>query len=120
MTQAPSSANRCSNTCTPTICRSRAVLAGDSAAILLLTEDNRHLTFRTAQGLEPETRPQGKIPLENSIVGKIAALRKPLIVEDLSQVEGVIPILRKNVRSLIGAPLLSHGEVSGFGLVGSV
>ena len=99
--------------------RTRTVLAGDSAAILLLTEDNRHLPFRTAQGLEPETRPQGKIPLENSIVGKIAALRKPLIVEDLSHVEGVIPILRKNVRSLIGAPLLSQGEVIGVVFVGT-
>jgi PAS domain S-box-containing protein len=99
--------------------RTRTVLAGDSAAILLLTDDNRHLTFRTAQGLEAGTPPQGMIPLESSIVGKIAEQRKPLIVEDLTQIEGVIPVLRKNVRSLIGAPLLSQEEVIGMVFVGT-
>ena len=99
--------------------RTRTVLAGDSAAILLLTDDNRHLTFRTAQGLEAGTAPQGMIPLESSIVGKIAEQRKPLIVEDLTQIEGVIPVLRKNVRSLIGAPLLSQEEVIGVVFVGT-
>src|SRR5437868_6296253 len=56
--------------------RTRTVLAGDSAAILLLTEDNRHLTFRTADGLEANRTEHGKIPLESSIVGKIVAQRK--------------------------------------------
>jgi PAS domain S-box-containing protein len=99
--------------------RTRTVLAGDSAAILLLAEDNRQLMLRAFDGFAADSDAQGRIPLENSIVGKIAIERQPVILEDVSQAEGVIPALHGKVRSLIGAPLLCQGQAIGVVFVGT-
>jgi signal transduction histidine kinase/CheY-like chemotaxis protein len=90
----------------------RELLATDSAAILLLTEDEQALSVRATIGLE-DTAMGLRIPLGQGVAGSIAASRVPLAVEDISVVEVIHPVLRQNVRSLIGAPLIVEGRLIG-------
>src|SRR5215470_17241364 len=92
--------------------RIRELLATDSAAILLLTEDDQALSVRATIGLEDAAMGL-RIPLGQGVAGSIAASRAPLIVEDISAVEVINPVLRRNVRSLIGAPLIVGGQIIG-------
>ena len=75
--------------------RIRELLAADSAAILLLTEDGQALTVRATIGFEEDAT--GLIvPVGQGVAGSIAASRTPLIVEDLSAVDVINPALRRN------------------------
>jgi PAS domain S-box-containing protein len=93
--------------------RVRGLLATDSAAILLLSDDGQYLTVRAALGLEEAVAHEVKVPMGRGIAGRIAASRSPLIVDDLSAVEVSTSLLREKIRSLIGAPLLVEGRVLG-------
>ena len=97
--------------------RTRIVLAGDAAAILLLQEEQRQLTFRAVQGLD--TAATNPVPLDDDIVGRIAKEGKPLIFEDLAELERGNPSLKQKIRSLLGAPLLAEGDVIGVVFVGT-
>ena len=92
--------------------RIRELLETDSAAILLLSEDGQSLVIRAAIGLQEEVIGM-RIPLGKGVAGSIAASRAPLVVEDLSAVEVINPVLRREARSLIGAPLIVKGELIG-------
>ncbi|HEY6402713.1 MAG TPA: PAS domain S-box protein, partial [Blastocatellia bacterium] len=94
------------------LARIRELLETDSAAILLLTEDEQSLAVRATIGLEEEVGP-AFIPVGQGVAGSIATSRAPLIVEDLSAVEVFSPILRQNVRSLIGTPLIVEDRLIG-------
>jgi len=88
------------------------LLATDFAVILLLTEDEQSLSVRATIGWE-ETVTGLLVPVGQGVAGSIAASRAPLVVEDLSKVEVINPVLRRNVRSLIGAPLIVEGRLIG-------
>ena len=90
----------------------RELLGTDSAAILLLTEDGQSLAVRATVGLR-EGAMGLRVPVGQGLVGSIAASRAPLIVEDLSTVEVINPVLRQEARSLIGAPLFVEGRFIG-------
>jgi signal transduction histidine kinase/ActR/RegA family two-component response regulator len=92
--------------------RIQELLETDSAAVLLLSEDGQSLVVRAAIGLQEEVIGL-RIPLGRGVAGSIAASRVPLVVEDLSVVEVINPILRRKARSLIGAPLIVKGELIG-------
>jgi PAS domain S-box-containing protein len=92
--------------------RIRELLAADSAVMLLLTEDGQALTVRATVGFDEDATGL-IIPVGEGVAGSIAANRAPLIVEDLSAVEAPNPILRRNARSLIGAPLIVEGRLIG-------
>ena len=53
-----------------------------------------------------------RIPVGRGVAGSIAASRAPLIVEDLSAVEVVNPVLRRMAHSLIG-PLIVESRLIG-------
>jgi PAS domain S-box-containing protein len=92
--------------------RIRDSLEADSAAILLLTEDEQSLVIRATIGMEEEVIGM-RIPVGRGVAGSIAADRVPLIVEDLSKVEVFNPVLRQKARSLIGAPLIVEDRLIG-------
>ena len=92
--------------------RIRELLETDSAAILLLSEDGQSLVIRAAIGFQEEVIGL-RIPLGQGVSGSIAASHAPLVVEDLSAVEVINPVLRREARSLIGAPLIVKGELIG-------
>ncbi len=90
----------------------RELLETDSAAILLLTEDGQALAVRATVGLREEAIGL-RVPVGRGVAGSIAANRAPLIVDDLSAVEVINPVLRQEAHSLIGAPLIVEGCLIG-------
>jgi PAS domain S-box-containing protein len=94
------------------LARIRELLATDSATILLLTDDGQSLSVRATIGWE-EVVTGLRVPVGQGVAGSIAASRAPLVVEDLSAVEVINPLLRQNACSLIGAPLIVEGRLIG-------
>jgi anti-sigma regulatory factor (Ser/Thr protein kinase)/putative methionine-R-sulfoxide reductase with GAF domain len=97
------------------------ILDADTAAILLLDDDDRTLVARAAKGLEEEVERVVRIPVGQGFAGRIAATRRPVQIENIDQAEIVNPILRKKgLRSLLGVPLLVEGGVIGVMHVGTL
>ena len=88
----------------------RRVLDADTARILLLSEDGADLVVRASSGLEEMTTGEIRIPLGHGVAGEIAVTGEPMLLEDLSTHEVVMPLFRDRVRSLIGAPLRVKDE----------
>jgi signal transduction histidine kinase len=92
--------------------RIRAILGSDTAAILLLDVERRELVARAAVGIEEEVEQGVRIPLGAGFAGRIAAERKPLFLPNIGQANVLNPLLReKGITSLLGVPLLAHGDV---------
>src|SRR5437763_11408652 len=101
--------------------RIRAVLEVDTAAVLLLDEDRRALVARAARGLEEEVRQGVQVPLARGFAGRVAAERRPIVIEDLSRADVVNPILRqRGIRSMLGVPVHVEGRVIGVMHVGTL
>ena len=105
--------------------RLRTLLRTDTAAALLL-EGADHaaggvLIARAAVGLEEEAERGVRVPLGHGFTGRIAAERRPIVVEDVDDADVLSPLLReKGVKSLLGAPLLVEGRVLGVLHVGTL
>lgn len=97
------------------------VLKVDTVAVLLLTGDEpQQLTVCAARGLEEEVTAGIRIPLGRGFAGNVAAQRQLTIIDDLSKIEVVSPILRnKQLKSMLGVPLLANGQVIGVFHVGT-
>jgi anti-sigma regulatory factor (Ser/Thr protein kinase)/putative methionine-R-sulfoxide reductase with GAF domain len=101
--------------------RTRGALGADTAAVLLLDEDRRVLVARAAKGIEEEVRQGVQVPLGRGFAGRIAAERRPIILQRVTQPEIVNPILeQRGIRSLLGVPLLVEGRVIGVLHVGTL
>jgi signal transduction histidine kinase len=100
--------------------RVREILDADTCAVLLLDEERHELVARAAAGLEEEVEAGVRIPLARGFAGRIAAERRPVVIDDLEHADVVNPILReKGLSSLLGAPLLARDRVLGVIHVGS-
>lgn len=98
----------------------RQVMAVDTVAVLLQTEDGQQLAVCATLGLEQEITQGIRIPLGRGFAGRIAATCKRTTVDDLSTVEVVSPILRnKGLQSMLGVPLLVKDQVIGVFHVGT-
>ena len=101
--------------------RIRAILASDTAAILLLDAERGELVARAAVGIEEEVEQGVRIPLGAGFAGRIAAERRPLFLPDVEHADVYNPLLRqKGIESLLGVPLLARGEVLGVLHVGTL
>jgi PAS domain S-box-containing protein len=89
-----------------------SALACDVASILLLTEDGQRLVVRASHGLPEE---EGLvIPIGRGVVGRIAADRRPGVIDDLAAAELESPVLRaRGLTSLLGVPLLVDDRIVG-------
>jgi serine phosphatase RsbU (regulator of sigma subunit)/anti-sigma regulatory factor (Ser/Thr protein kinase) len=97
------------------------ILGVDTAAILLLEDDDTTLVARAAKGLEEEVERGVRIPVGAGFAGRIAATREPVRILKLAEAEVVNPILReKGLESLLGVPLLVEGRVVGVMHVGTL
>jgi PAS domain S-box-containing protein len=88
-------------------------LAVNNVAILLASDDGQMLTLFAAKGPEAEVGDQVLVPVGQGVAGSIAATRSPLIVDDLAAVRVVNPWLQREVRSLVGVPLIAHDQLIG-------
>ena len=97
------------------------VLHTDTAAILLLDDTGRTLHARAAKGIEEEVERGVRIPVGKGFAGRIAARRRPIIIDDVDHADILNPLLRaKGIRSLLGVPLLAKDRVLGVLHVGSL
>jgi signal transduction histidine kinase len=101
--------------------RTRLILEVDTCAILLLDEDTNELVARAALGIEEEVELGVRIPVGAGFAGRIAAEKKPMILDDVDHGYVLNPILRdKGVKSMLGVPLVVEGTVRGVFHIGSL
>jgi serine phosphatase RsbU (regulator of sigma subunit)/anti-sigma regulatory factor (Ser/Thr protein kinase) len=103
--------------------RVKEILKVDTAAILLVEDDGRTLAARAAKGLEEEVERGFRLPIGRGFAGRVAATRAPVAIPNLdnSPVTVVNPLMReKEVRSLLGVPLVVGGNLIGVLHVGSL
>src|SRR6478672_7475035 len=101
--------------------RIRDILGADTCAVLLLDEETRELVARAAIGIEEEVEQGVRIPLGRGFAGRIAADRRPVVLDDVDHADVLNPLLReKGIKSLLGVPLVVGGAVLGVLHVGSL
>src|ERR1700757_1586008 len=101
--------------------RTRAILQADTAAVLLLDYGSGHLIATAAAGLEEEVRQGVRIPVGRGFAGRIAAERRPVILDHVDHTTVLNPILwAKGINSMVGVPLTARGKVIGVLHVGSL
>jgi signal transduction histidine kinase len=101
--------------------RVRDLLDADTCAVLLLDESAGQLVARAAKGIEEEVRQGVRIPIGAGFAGRVAAERRPVIIEDVDHSYVLNPILReKGIKSLLGAPLFVEDRTLGVIHVGTL
>jgi sigma-B regulation protein RsbU (phosphoserine phosphatase) len=101
--------------------RTRGILGADTAAVLLLDYSSGQLIATAAAGLEEEVRQGVRIPVGRGFAGRIAAERRPVVLDRVDHTTVLNPILMaRGVRSMMGVPLVAGGTVIGVMHVGSL
>jgi sigma-B regulation protein RsbU (phosphoserine phosphatase) len=101
--------------------RTRGILGADTAAVLLLDFSSGQLIATAAAGLEEEVRQGVRIPVGRGFAGRIAAERRPVVLDRVDHTTVLNPILMaRGVRSMMGVPLVASGRVIGVMHVGSL
>jgi signal transduction histidine kinase len=101
--------------------RTRQILEVDTCAILLLDDQTNELVARAALGIEEEVEQGVRIPVGGGFAGRIAAEKRPVILDDIDHGPILNPILReKGIKSMLGVPLIVEAEVRGVFHVGSL
>jgi signal transduction histidine kinase len=101
--------------------RTRQILEVDTCAILLLDEETNELVARAALGIEEEVEQGVRVPMGGGFAGRIAAEKRPVILDDVDHAHVLNPLLReKGIKSMLGVPLVVEGEVRGVLHVGSL
>jgi signal transduction histidine kinase len=101
--------------------RTREMLSVDTCAILLLDRSRGQLVPRAAVGLEEEVERGVTIPLGRGFAGRVAAGRRPVILDDVDHADVLNPLLHeKGVKSMLGVPLIVDASVVGVLHVGSL
>jgi phosphoserine phosphatase RsbU/P len=101
--------------------RVRNVLGADTATVLLLDRASGMLVATAAQGIEEEVLQGVRVPLEAGFAGRVAAMRRPVILDRVDHTTVRNPLLvDRRLKSMLGVPLLVGGEVIGVLHVGSL
>jgi sigma-B regulation protein RsbU (phosphoserine phosphatase) len=80
-------------------------------SILLLNDRTQELRMRFQIGHTPEAQ-RMRFPLGKGVVGQVAQTRQPMLISDVSAVEGYIPA-NPNVRSELAVPLIAKNRLIG-------
>jgi signal transduction histidine kinase len=101
--------------------RIRDILVADTCAVLLLDRETDELVARAALGIEEEVVAGVRIPMGRGFAGRIAATKRPVIIDNLATFDVVNTILReKGIESMLGVPLLIGDDAIGVMHVGSL
>jgi signal transduction histidine kinase len=94
--------------------RIRSILRADTCAVLLLDVNAQELVAKAAVGIEEEVEQGVRIPVGRGFAGRVAADRRPVVLDDVDHADVLNPILRqKGIKSLCGVPLLAGDDVIG-------
>jgi signal transduction histidine kinase len=101
--------------------RIKEILQTDTVAVLLLDEARNELVARAAVGLEEEVEQGVRIPVGGGFAGTIAAERRPILLTEVDHGHVLNAILiEKGIKTLLGVPLLVHGQSIGVLHVGAL
>ncbi|MFE4059896.1 SpoIIE family protein phosphatase [Streptomyces sp. NPDC059096] len=96
-----------------TVERARDMLDGDSAFLLLATDDETELEVRASTGLPSARQRFARVPVEAG-AGRFGSARMPAVHEDLAAVPGAVPLLNgTGMRSVVTVPLKVEGRLTG-------
>ncbi|MYZ35252.1 MULTISPECIES: SpoIIE family protein phosphatase [unclassified Streptomyces] len=96
-----------------TVERARDMLDGDSAFLLLATDDETELEVRASTGLPSARQRFARVPVEAG-TGRYGSARMPAVHEDLTAVPGAVPLLNHTgMRSVVTVPLKVEGRLTG-------
>jgi phosphoserine phosphatase RsbU/P len=94
--------------------RIKRIVEADTTTVLLLDPETHVLVARSSLGLEEEVRLRVEIPVGVGFAGRIAAERRPIMIDRVDASTVTNPILWEHgVKVLLGVPLLSGGEIVG-------
>ncbi|MCP2274137.1 GAF domain-containing protein [Actinokineospora diospyrosa] len=103
------------------LARVRELFEVDTATILLYDATTQRLSVRATLGIEEEIRHGVTIDLGAGFAGRVAATRRPVILDRVDQTTVASPALwRKGLRALLGVPILVREELIGVLHVGSL
>jgi PAS domain S-box-containing protein len=95
------------------------IFSVEVSTILLLDETGGALVPTASLGLEDGIDADVRVPLGSGIVGKVAATRRPLVVNGIASDEVHSEVFRRSgLRSVMAAPLIVDGELLGVQHVG--
>jgi phosphoserine phosphatase RsbU/P len=101
--------------------RVREILQVDTAVLLLVDDSRRRLVATAARGIEEEVRQSVQVPVGRGFAGRVAAERRPVIIDHVDRANVVNPLLvQRGIRSLLGVPLLVGGDLLGVLHVGTL
>ncbi|MGW6568149.1 SpoIIE family protein phosphatase [Streptomyces sp. NPDC054975] len=96
-----------------TVERARDMLDGDSAFLLLATDDETELEVRATTGLPSARQRFARVPVETG-ASRYGSARMPAVHEDLAAVPGAVPLLEgTGMRSVVTVPLKVEGRLTG-------
>ncbi|MGW1809501.1 SpoIIE family protein phosphatase [Streptomyces sp. NPDC002078] len=96
-----------------TVERARDMLDGDSAFLLLATDDETELEVRASTGLPSARQRFARVPVEAG-PGRYGSARMPAVHDDLTSVPGAVPLLAgTGMRSVVTVPLKVEGRLTG-------
>ena len=99
----------------------RVVMKSDTATLLLLDETGTVLEPAASAGLGRRWRGATHVPVGSGFAGRVAAGRKPVVLNEVNDVSVLNPILRDfGVRRLLGVPVFGTEGSLGVLHVGSV
>jgi signal transduction histidine kinase len=102
--------------------RIRELLAADTCILFLLDDDSDELVVRAGvgEGVD-EVIDRVRIPVGESVVGRVAAQGKPAVIADTEHTAGLTAtVTERGIKSLCYVPLLIPGQVVGVLHVGSL
>jgi phosphoserine phosphatase RsbU/P len=106
---------------TELLIRVKDIMRADTAAVLLLEPGSGQLIATAAAGLEEEVHQGVRIPVGRGFAGRIAAERRPVILDHVDHTTVLNPILLlKGIRTLMGVPMVADERVIGVMHVGSL
>lgn len=101
--------------------RVREILQVDTAVVLLVDDSRRRLVATAARGIEEEVHQSVQVPVGQGFAGRVAAERRPVIIDHVDRRSVVNPLLvQRGIRSLLGVPLLVGGDLLGVLHVGTL
>ena len=98
----------------------KTALGADAVSVLQANEAGDELVARASSGLSEEVTLGLGVRRGEGMSGRVLATRQPLIVDDLSRIDVVSPVLRTSgLRSVVAVPILLGDQLLGVLYAGS-